>query len=114
MEARVVLAGLFHETNTFLRKRTPLAGFDRFAGDDLLAQQGNRNPMAGFLERAECHGWQVEPATYYRGRPSGMVEDEVVERFWGDLERSFYQVRIVQDGPAGATIDYDDFRLLPR
>ena len=44
---RVLVAGLFHETNTFLPDATPLADFGERAGAALLAAEGDGSPLVG-------------------------------------------------------------------
>ena len=41
MPARILLAGLLHETHTFLTEKTTLADCTIVRGDDLLALEGN-------------------------------------------------------------------------
>ncbi len=85
MPKKIVLAGIFHETNTFLKNKTPLAEFEKFAGNQLLAFQGDRASMSGFLEVAQHQDWELIPTVFLRSRPSGMVADEVVEDFWREF-----------------------------
>ncbi len=87
MTKRILLAGLFHETHTFVDGATSLRDFQVLRGDELLACRGDASPLGGALEAAESFGWEVIPAVDYRASPSGMVEDEVVETWWGDFTR---------------------------
>lgn len=83
---RVLLAGLFHETHTFLTEITPLENFDCSHGEQLLAMRGNGSPMAGAVEVGlEC-GWDIIPSVDMRAMPSGMVDDGVVETWWQQFE----------------------------
>ncbi len=82
---RVLLAGLFHETHTFLEGRTTLADFAVCRGAELLGKAGDGSPVAGFLEVAHSAGWEVVPALDVRATPSAMVEDEVLEYFRSEL-----------------------------
>ena len=85
MSKKIVLAGIFHETNTFLKNETPLAEFAKFTGEQLLAFKGDRASMSGFLEVAQHQDWEIIPTVLLRSRPSGMVADEVVEDFWKEF-----------------------------
>jgi microcystin degradation protein MlrC len=82
---RILLAGLFHETHTFLDGLTVLADFAIRRGDDLLAQKGDASPFGGVLELAEEFGWEMLPTVDYRTQPGAMVEDLAVEAFWADF-----------------------------
>lgn len=79
---RILLAGLFHETHTFVDDTTGLQSFATLHGDDMLARQGDGSPLGGFLEAASQFGWEVIPTVDMRASPSGLVEDEVVECWW--------------------------------
>lgn len=82
MKKKIILAAFVHESNTFLKNKTPLSKFGIFTGDQILELKGNRTPVAGFLKFAETQDWDIVPTIYLRGRPSGTLEDEVVEKFW--------------------------------
>lgn len=82
---RVLISGLFHETHSFLRTRTPLAEFPLLTGDALLAARGDASPLGGVLEFAEQRGWRVLPGVWGMAIPSGTVADEVWETYWNRL-----------------------------
>lgn len=82
---RILLAGLFHETHTFLEGRTTLADFAVCRGAELLGKAGDGSPVAGFLEVAQAAGWEVVPALDMRATPSAMVADAVLEGFWTEF-----------------------------
>ena len=44
MSKRVLLAGIFHETHTFLDETTPLSSFTVRRGDEILAAAGDASP----------------------------------------------------------------------
>lgn len=85
MSKRVLLAGLFHETHTFLEGTTGLADFQIARDEELLARKGDASPMGGLLEAAEQYGWTILPTVDFRATPGAIVEDEVVETFWKDF-----------------------------
>jgi microcystin degradation protein MlrC len=82
MSKRVLLAGLFHETHTFLDGTTSLADFSVRSGSELLDARGDGSPLAGALETAAACGWRLLPAADLRATPSATVEDDVFETFW--------------------------------
>ena len=81
MKKRVLFAGLFHETHTFLSGTTGLDQFAVLAGQEMLQCEGDSSPMGGALACARKFGWEVVPAVDMRAAPGAMVEDEVVETF---------------------------------
>lgn len=82
---KVLLAALFHETNTFVEVPTTLADFSIARDEELLSRLGNGSTTDGFLEAAASYGWEVIPALEYRATPSGPVHDGVLETFWSEL-----------------------------
>lgn len=86
MKPRIFLAGLFHETNTFVEQATPPEAFNVERDTELLASLGNDSPMDGFLQSAAEYGWEVVPGVDYRAFPSGPVADAIFESFWTELQ----------------------------
>ncbi len=88
---KVLVAGLVHETHTFLAESTPLARFVEMVwlhGQAMLQHcRGDLSPMGGALQVADASGWQLYPSRYGAAMPSGTVEDEVLELWWNDVER---------------------------
>jgi microcystin degradation protein MlrC len=82
-----VLAGIFHETHSFLDRPTTLAEFECEVGDEMLVHRGDASPLAGALEVADRCGWQLLPAADLRATPSGLCDDGVLETFWQHLRR---------------------------
>ncbi|TCJ15632.1 M81 family peptidase [Rubrobacter taiwanensis] len=82
MGKRVLIAGIYHETNTFLGGRTTLEDFETTVGEEILGSEGDFSPMAGVLEVARKRRWEVLPAVDLRAAPGPTVADEVVETFW--------------------------------
>lgn len=94
--ARVFLAGLFHETHSFVDETTGLADFEIRRGAEMLACVGDASPLGGVLDFAAAHDWEIVPAVDYRAMPSGTVEDAVVDAFWNEFESAW---------PGGETLD---------
>lgn len=93
----VLVAGLFHETHTFVDERTPLAVFQVRRGDELLAAAGDGSPLGAVLDAARVFGWKVVPGIDVRANPSGTAEDEVVEAFWSGLQETVAQSPVAFD-----------------
>lgn len=87
MPKRVLLAGLFHETHTFLAQVMRLADFQELSGGALFSARGDSSPLAGVLAVADECQWDVTPIIDLRATPGALVADEVVERFWSEFER---------------------------
>ncbi|MBI4658183.1 MAG: M81 family metallopeptidase [Verrucomicrobia bacterium] len=88
MHKRVLFAGLFHETNTFVEQPTRFSDFQVLRGEELLGCAGDSSPLGGALESARRLGWTVIPVVDFRAPPGGVVEDEVVEVFWREFRRT--------------------------
>jgi len=86
MSKRVLLAGIMHETHTFLGDLTTIEAFRIRRGEELLASQGDGSPMCGVLEVADECDWEVVPTIDLRATPSGTVSDDVVEVFTTEFQ----------------------------
>lgn len=89
MSKRILVAGLFHESHTFVDDVTAAANFEVRKGDAMLACSGDSSPMGGFLEFAQSEGWRILPSIDCRAIPGGIVEDEVVEKWWNDFSAAW-------------------------
>ena len=98
---RILLAGLYHETNTFVAETTGLDRFSRRHGAELLACAGDGSPIDGFLEVAVEEGWMVVPSASFGATPSGPVSDAVFETFWAALAEDYEAA-----GPGGIDAVY--------
>jgi len=87
MKKRVLLAGIFHETHTFLEDRTKLEQFEVVRGPELLDIRGDASPLGGVVEFAASADWELLPAIDLRAAPSGTAEDRVVDVFWEEFRR---------------------------
>jgi microcystin degradation protein MlrC len=82
----ILIAGLFHETHTFVDANTSLADFQFRVGDALLDCAGDASPLGGALEFAQKQNWQIIPALDARATPSGTVNDDVLEIWWAEFK----------------------------
>jgi microcystin degradation protein MlrC len=85
MNKRVLVAGIYHETNTFLEGRTLLEEFSILRGEDLLRAEGDASPLAGCLEAAREARWEIIPAIDMRAMPGPEVEDRAIDCFFHEL-----------------------------
>lgn len=85
MSGRVVVAGLFHETNTFLAELTDAPQFSIRRGAELLQSEGDSSPLSAALQMAAQYAWDVVPVIDVRAMPSGLAADSAVDEFWGAL-----------------------------
>ena len=85
MKPRILFAGFFHETHTFLEGTTAWSDFDVTRGDDILKKLYDGSPTDGFLQVAQDAGLQVIPTIDARCLPSAILEDEAFENFWSEL-----------------------------
>lgn len=85
MNKKVAIAGIFHETNTFVKQKTERSEFFWYQGADLLTLRGNGSPLDGVLEIADEKQWGIEPIIHINANPSGIVADNVIHAFWTAL-----------------------------
>ena len=94
---RIFIAGLFHETHTFLDGTTKWDDFQIKRGKEILTLKGDSSPMGGLLEAAEQLGWHVFPALSVAAYPSAIVQDDVFERYWTEFSAALTQC--MESGP---------------
>jgi microcystin degradation protein MlrC len=106
-QPRIFVAGLFHETHTFLDGSTGLSDFAIKRGDEIFGCKGDGSPLGAVLE---VFG-DVVPGADYRAVPSAIVEDAVWEAFWNDFQNAWSPdvegVFLVLHG-AMATVSFTD------
>jgi microcystin degradation protein MlrC len=83
---RIFIAGIFHETHSFLGTTTGLDGFAIHRGAQIPARRGDASQVDGFLSVAEREGWEVVPGVVYTGGADAMVEHAVFETFWAEVK----------------------------
>jgi microcystin degradation protein MlrC len=88
MPKNVIIASLYHETNTFLRGQSTLEHFTVRAGEEILQADADGSPLAGALEVARERGWRILPVLDMRAAAGRLVADEVVEAFWNAVEKA--------------------------
>ena len=86
MKPRILHAGLYHETHTFLDETTGWGDFEVTRGEAIFSKAGDQSPTDGFLEVARSAGWEVVPTLDARALPSGTVADAAFEKFWSEFE----------------------------
>jgi len=84
--SRILFAGLFHETHSFVDETTGVEAFRRRDGAGIMARRGDLSQVDGFLGVAEREGWTVVPTLDWGATPSGTVEQAVFDAFWAELE----------------------------
>lgn len=86
MGPRILLAGLYHETHTFIDEITRAGAVTTHRGEALLGRRGDGSTIDGFLSVAAREGWQVVPALDIGAMPSGTLDHAVFEEFWTEFE----------------------------
>ena len=89
MSKKILIAGLFHETHTFVDDTTSLADFQIRRGAKMLDCTGDASPLGGVLEFGAQHDWDFIPVIDYRATPSGTVADAVLDEWWGEFETAW-------------------------
>ena len=82
---RVLSAELAHETNTFSILPTAFAQFEAqdcfLSADSAIAARGNSNTeLAGFMDAARLHGWELRHVLSAIAQPAGRVTTDAFER----------------------------------
>ncbi len=86
MGRRILLAGLYHETHTFIDEITRAEVVTIHRGEALLGRRGDGSTIDGFLSVAFREDWDVIPALDIGAMPSGTLDHAVFEGFWSEFE----------------------------
>jgi len=98
---RIAIAGISHETHTFLPDKTGLEDFDRGAtrGQAILDTHRPANSsMGGFIQVCEPAGVELVPVVYSSGGVAGTVKDEVYDKYIGEMCEGFAREADTLDG----------------
>lgn len=88
----VGIAGLMHETHTFLPEGTGLEAFESGAtrGEAVVERhRGTNTVIGGFVEAAEAADIALDPVVSAHGGISGTVDDAVYDRYAGEMREGF-------------------------
>lgn len=88
---RILLAGLFHETHTFLEEVTGIDAFEVRWGEEMLTSAGDGSPLAAAVEYGHEANWTLLPVIDMRAMPSGTVTNDVFETFWDAFTERYHQ-----------------------
>ncbi|CAN5508280.1 M81 family metallopeptidase [soil metagenome] len=86
MARRILLAGLYHETNTFASGKLGLEDFEISRGEELLGKKGDASPLGAFVEEAEHLGWEIVPLIDARAVPGPMPSPEFLGQYFHEFE----------------------------
>ncbi|MBL8361090.1 MAG: M81 family metallopeptidase [Rubrivivax sp.] len=110
---RLFIAGYQHETNTFAPSLADWAAFTR--GDSFPAYlrgaemvetlRGVNIPVAGVIDAARAHGWQLVPSGWAGAIPSSYVTRDAFERIAAAIDED---LRAALASPAGLDAVYLD------
>src|SRR3954469_23204450 len=97
---RIAVGGFLHETNTFAPTKATFADFQHGGGwpamtqgpDVLKVMRRINVGLAGFVDSAEAHGWELIPTIACGASPSAHVTGDAFERI----------VKVMVDGIAAA------------
>lgn len=84
---KILLAGIYHETHTFLDGLTKLEDCIIQKGDELFKSKGENSPRGGFMEVAEKNKWSIIPTIDLRAMPGPTIDDRVVDFYWSEFKK---------------------------
>ncbi len=83
---RVRVAGLFHQTNTFVCRRTDLEDLQDLEirrGEEMVCEETRASSVVGLVGTALENGWELLPVVDTWALPG--VADAVVDLFWAEF-----------------------------
>lgn len=108
---RVALLGIYHESNTFLRRHTLLTDFENghlFTGAEILKEYGaSHHEIAGMLEVLTHYEVEVLPVMFAEATPGGIISADTFNSLMAEMMRLLEKVLPI-DGclvvPHGAAV----------
>jgi microcystin degradation protein MlrC len=89
MRARIAIAGILHESNTFAATQTTYADFERSGltrGEQIIEQWApSTHEVGGFIEGAARYQFDMYPAIVAQATPFGVVTDDALDCLTGEL-----------------------------
>ena len=70
---RVLVAGLFHQTNTIVKGRTGLEDFEIRRGQEMLRSEVQDLPLDGLIDAARQNAWELLPVVGMRAASGATV-----------------------------------------
>jgi microcystin degradation protein MlrC len=98
MSKCVLLAGILHETHSFVSGETTVSDFQVKGPDEILASIGQPSPLSGVLEVGDEKGWKIVPSIYMIARPGPIVCDEVIDFFSSRFKQTAESLSLQPDG----------------
>ncbi|MEM7218473.1 MAG: M81 family metallopeptidase [Pseudomonadota bacterium] len=83
--ARIAIAGISHETNTYAQGLTGAGDFYRLTGERLLARRGTETDVGGALDACAERGFEAVPILVAGAQPSGTIEASAYAGFKQDI-----------------------------
>ncbi|MFG0262781.1 MAG: M81 family metallopeptidase [Novipirellula sp. JB048] len=102
---RVLIAGLFHESHSFVEGPTRWSEMTVYRDGELLELRGDASPMGGVLKFAAAEGWDVLPTIYANATPGPTLDDDVLENFWSEFRPRAVRFGSDSGEPASSGID---------
>ena len=83
---RLLVGGVFHESNTFCPQKTTIENFALVRGEEMISEfKGSSSFIRGVIDAAEELGVQLYPAIYAAAYPYGTVEEETFNLLLDEL-----------------------------
>jgi microcystin degradation protein MlrC len=86
---RIAVGGIYHESNTFFSQQMTIAGFREghlhYGAEIAPHWRSTCSEMAGFLQGADCFGFDVVPTLMAWGMPGGAVTKDAFEILTAEL-----------------------------
>jgi len=85
---RIAIGGMMHESNTFVAMPTDMAAFAarHDHGAEIIERwHDSHHEVAGFIQGARAHGFELYPTVMAWATPAGPVDDLVIDEVVGEI-----------------------------
>ena len=82
---RIAIAGIVHETNTYVQEETPISAFKILRGEQMLKIRGTETHTGGAIDACVRLGVTAVPILQAFAQPSGKIAAEAYNTMKTDL-----------------------------
>jgi len=90
---KIAIAGLLHETHTFLPHKTTIDDLQIYKGEDMYTHRKRNTSMGGIINACEAKGVTLEPVMIASGGCSGIVLDKTYKKIVDEILEGIEKVK---------------------
>ncbi|MFP4457530.1 MAG: M81 family metallopeptidase [Clostridia bacterium] len=90
---KIAIAGLLHETHTFLPHKTTIDDLQVYKGEGMYVHRKRNTSMGGIINTCEANGVTLKPIMIASGGCSGIVLDETYNKIISEILEGILEIK---------------------